>query len=581
MKLLIIFFALFLAPLVLTAQAAHTHADGTTHAASDDEHEKAETLKAGTKSDKDHFTVYGASEKYELTLYYPELVAGEEAHLTLFAADYQTNRPIEKAVFKISATEDAKIPFEVMAVSPGVYQVHVAFPANKAYSLSVEVAHPNGADLLGLTGIVVGQKLDAFVASALPKSTGLPGWLWFLGGLVGGGLLVWFASRSRNRSFTVLFFLATAWLPTAQWNPLNAHGDEPHGPAQGGNSYGKTIDIPKETQFLFEVLTQPLLIGDNKSSTSVFGTVVPASGGLAAVVVPQNGRITKVNVRVGQTVKAGQTIAVLQQSLGTADQVGLATNANNLTLQIETAKTRVAATKRELDRIVKIADIAAGKDVQAAEAAYNQAKIELQTLESNATSNQSATNSRLVALVAPISGVVGAFTLTPGTEVVIGQTLMTITNLGKVFIEAQVFDRDLPDISGGKSFSVICNANGHKSTNVKLISLAQSMNPGNQSQRVLFELLNPDGDFKLGEFVTVYAIQSSSDRGLSVPNSSLTEINGKTAVFLKQAPETFELAFVQTGEDDGTRTLILKGIEESEKIAVSGVYELKMIFLNH
>jgi cobalt-zinc-cadmium efflux system membrane fusion protein len=37
---------------------------------------------------------------------------------------------------------------------------------------------------------------------------------------------------------------------------------------------------------------------------------------------------------------------------------------------------------------------------------------------------------------------------------------------------------------------------------------------------------------------------------------------------------------VQTGEDDGTRTLILKGIEEGEKVVVSEAYEVKLMYLN-
>lgn len=44
----------------------------------------------------DHFTTYGQSDRYELTLYYPELTAGKEAHLTLFVADYFSNRPLKR-----------------------------------------------------------------------------------------------------------------------------------------------------------------------------------------------------------------------------------------------------------------------------------------------------------------------------------------------------------------------------------------------------------------------------------------------------------------------------------------------------
>jgi RND family efflux transporter MFP subunit len=301
---------------------------------------------------------------------------------------------------------------------------------------------------------------------------------------------------------------------------------------------------------------------------------------MGAVVAPQNGRITKVQVSVGQTVRAGQVLATLLQNIGTPDQVGIASNNAGLAVQIETAKTRVTATKRELDRIKKIADIAAGRDVQLAEANYNTALSELQTLENSAVDANTSANNRSIALIAPISGTVGAFVLTSGAEVVAGQTLFSITNINKVYVEAQVYDRDVAVVHSGNKFVVTCSSDDHKSAEVRLIAQAQTMNAGNQSQRVLFEMDNPRGEFKIGEFVTLKALDNSTLRQITVPNSALTEINGKTAVFLKHAPEEYELAFVQTGEDDGTRTLILKGITEDEKVVIRGAYEVKMMFLN-
>ena len=574
MKSLLFFLSALLLPARMPAQEAHTHADGTTHAAHADE-----AANPSAKPGADHFTVYGESDKYELTLYYPEMSAGQESHLTLFVADYQSNRPIDKAELKISTAENAQIAFEVMPLYPGVYELHVSFPENKNYTLNVQVAHPNGADLIGLKGVAVGAKLNAGVVVEAPQSHSR-GWLWFIGGMLLGSLAMWFVSRRRNRVLTAVLLLASAWFSSPNFNPALAHGDEPHGPKSGGSGYGRMVDAPKETQFLFEILTLPIAVGDYHSATTMFGTVIPASGGLSAVVAPQSGRITRVSVAVGQTVRAGQVLAILQQNINTPEQVGIAANNSGLALQIETAKTRVAATKRELDRLKKIEDIAAGRDVQSAEANYNQALAELQTIENKAIGANTAANSRTVSLIAPIGGVIGAFTLTPGAEVVAGQTLLTVTNLSKVYVEAQVYDRDVPVVRSGNKFLVTCSTDDHKSAEVRLIAGATAMNPGNQSQRVLFEMDNAKGEFKIGEFVTVKALDNSTLRQITVPNSALTEINGKTAVFLKHSPEEFELAYVQTGADDGARTLILKGIEEGVKVVVNGAYEVKMMYLN-
>jgi RND family efflux transporter MFP subunit len=327
-------------------------------------------------------------------------------------------------------------------------------------------------------------------------------------------------------------------------------------------------------------VTQPAVPGDYHPATTIFGTIVPASGGVGAVTAPYSGQITQVSVQVGQQVRAGQTVALLRQNINTSEHVGIAASNAALAVQIEAAKTRLNAAKREFDRLQKIADIAAAKDVQSAEYAYNQAASELQVLENKIVGANSSANERLVRLIAPVSGMVGPFALTPGAEVTAGQTLFSITNLNKVYVEAQVYDRDAQVVQTGNKFLVTCSTDDHKTAEVRLLASAQVMNPDNQSQRVFFEMDNPKGDFKIGEFVTIKALNRQTNRQISVPTSALTEINGKTAVFLKHSPEEFELAYVQTGEDDGVRTLILKGIAEGEKVVINGTYEVKMMYFN-
>lgn len=553
--------------MIITAQMAWAHGD---------------ELPTGARASVDHFSVYGQSDRYELSLYYPELKAKEEAHFLLFLADYFSNKAIDKATIQISIPGNSKIKFPVEAISPGVYEFHGAFPENKKYNLNVQINHPNGADLIGLNNIEVGALLPSETTDSQlsNKNTSMPNWLIFIIGLSLGAVVMYIISRRKNRALTVFFLCASAWFSNTQWNPLSAHGDEDHSGGASGNSFGKTVSMPKETQFLFEVYTDPLSVGDYSVATTMYGTVLPSSEGLGNVIATQNGRLLKVNVKVGQMVKAGQTLAVLQQIISTPDQVNITANNSGLDLQIETARTKVETTKRELDRLKKIEDIAAAKEVQAAEAAYKMALVELQTLEKKSNQANTNANNRIVNLSAPISGVVGQFSLSAGAEVVAGQSLFVVTNLSKVYVEAQVFDKDLPAIKATNKFTVLCSSNEHKSAEVRLISQAQTMNSGNQSQKVLFEMDNPGGDFKIGEFVSVKALAASISRQIAVPNSAITEINGKAAIFYKRDPEFFEMTYVKTGEDDGTHTIVSNSILEGKRIVTNGTYEVKMIYLN-
>ncbi|MCI0750266.1 MAG: efflux RND transporter periplasmic adaptor subunit, partial [Flammeovirgaceae bacterium] len=188
---------------------------------------------------------------------------------------------------------------------------------------------------------------------------------------------------------------------------------------------------------------------------------------------------------------------------------------------------------------------------------------------------------RLISLRAPIDGIVGTFTLSAGSAVNASETLFSITNLDRVFVEAQVFDKDAGKVNAGKNFTVECTTNDpHKTAEVKLIAPAQSINPTNQTQRVIFEMKNPKGEFKIGEFVDVRVYATQSSQQLSIPNSAINEINGRPVVFIKDAAEQYSVSYVSPGHNNGSFTIINKGVEEGERIVVNGTYQMKMIYLN-
>lgn len=128
---------------------------------------------------------------------------------------------------------------------------------------------------------------------------------------------------------------------------------------------------------------------------------------------------------------------------------------------------------------------------------------------------------------------------------------------------------------------VVSTAEGvqKRSDRIRLLSSAQAVN-ANQSQKILFELNNPDGAFKVGEFVTVRLKIEKSSRTLSLPNAAISQVNGKPVVFVKESPETFRVAYVATGTNNGDRTTIIKGLETGQKVVINSAYQLKMMFMN-
>lgn len=548
----------------------HTHADGSTH--SDHGAEAAKTDSPAGKN----FTIYAEGERYELTLKHLELEAGKPAEFTLFIADRATNEPLAGLEIRAAVQEDASISLAVQSQEAGVYQLAGIFPKNEAYSIAINLnSKARGADLLLLKPVEIGKKLTA--AAELGHTHAHTHWWHWALAILGGFGLGWLAFRQKPRAAAV--FLIALAVPTFFQN-ANAHGDDDHGASKNGSSMSDEIFIPKETQFLFDIRTQAIGAGDFAPSVKLFGTIVAAPSGFAQIIAPQGGRVVSLKIQPGQRVSAGQILAVLKPFSSQSEQVGIAVETGKLAAEIESAKTELAAAEREKNRLVAIADVAAKRDVQAAEARFAAAKTNLASLENLSNGAVSRTINGEITLKSPISGIVGAFALATGAEVLGGATLFDVTDLSKVFVEAQVYDRDAAAVEAAKKFTASCANDDHKTAEVRLISKAQSVNPTNQSQKMLFALSNASDGFKIGEFVTIQAFQPVAGRQLFVPNSAISEINGKPVVFHKHAPEVYEVSYLSLGEDNGEQTVVLKGLEAGERLVVFGTYQVKMMLQN-
>ncbi len=519
---------------------------------------------------KNYFSSEAISDKHELFLKYRPIEPNKESSLWLFISEYKTNKPLDSASIKITSKEDKNLKFTIVRLDVGQYEIKTTFPFAKKYSLTVTISSPLGSDLLLLQDIEPGKQLSQAAdehSNSIFSSTSFL----FSAGMIAGLLIMFVFMKARYRKVAAGFLIALMLLPTAKISPVNAH--EGHDDAgKKGNNFSNAFEVPKETQFLFDVLTQPVQRGGFVESTKLFGTVIPSSNGQAVVQSPQTGKITSLSVTVGESIQKGQLMAVIEPIIDAGNMVTFLSEKNNAEAEYEAAQ-------KDFERLKTIEDIAAKKDIAEAESRLNKAK-ENKNLFSN-LDNSTSSNSRKVFLKSPINGVVSNFTLAIGATVNANEVLFTVTNLSKVYVEAQVFDKDAAKVNNGKSFEVDCATNDiHKTAQVKLIAPAQTINPTNQTQRVIFEMENPNNEFKIGEFVNVRVFASQAIKEMALPNNAISEINGRPVIFIKDNAEQYSVSYVSVGQNNGSSTVIQKGVEEGERVVVNATYQMKMIYLN-
>jgi RND family efflux transporter MFP subunit len=555
MKRLIIQFLLGILPVMGFAHGGEDHGDA----------------KKTSITPASYFSAEAVSEIYEMLIKYSPIVPGKEASLRLYLSEYNTNKPIDSAKLEITVAGNPNIKISAARIDKGVFELKATFPEKKTYNLVVNINSYAGIDLIQLNNIEAGKELTT-AATGNSSHTHWYSSNWFFGiiGLLIGLLIMFFINKSRSRKMITGAIILFCLLPTATYNPVSAHdGHDEAGAAKGGGA-SSTFIVEKETQFLFNIQTQKIGTGDFSESSVLLGTVIAAPQGRAVIQSPQAGKIVSLRVAPGQFVSKGQVVAVVEQQVDAGTQISIISQSNSVNAEYEAAKA-------QYERLLAIEDIAAKKDITEARARYESAKRNKALFDANTGKNTGST--KAITLTSPVSGVVGTFNYAIGAVVNSGETLFEITNLNQVFVEAQVFAADADKLKSATGFTTVSNTDT-LTYKLKMISTAQSVNTGNQSQKVVFEIISPQGQFKIGENVNVRITGNQIIRQVVLPNEAITDVNGKPAVFVKDKAEQYSISFIVKGQSNDKFTVISKGAEDGERIVTANVYQMKMMYLN-
>ncbi len=543
--------------------------------------EKHGNEKNATSKPAAYFSSEAASDMYELLLKYQPLLAGKEALLQLYASNFYTNAAIDSATVQITVGNNPNIKLTVKQIDKGIYEVKGIFPEKRAYNLTVKINSTLGPDLILVKDIEIGKELaiihdETLITNHWYQST----ILYIIISLLAGMLLMFFIMKKTNKKVAVAMIIVYCFLPTSTFNTALAHDGKDHGTGvRKGGTLSGTFMVEKETQFLFNILTQNIKTGDFNQSTQVLATVVASPQSRAVIQSPQTGKIISLKATPGQTVGSGQVIAVVEQTIDAGTQSSIIAQNSDWKAKRNEVEAQYTAAKIQYDRLMKIEDIAAKKDITEAKARLDQAEKN-RALYQNIPL-QKVQGAKYFYLVSPITGIVGNYNYSVGSFINSGETLMEVTNLNKVYVEAQSFTTDANQLKELKSITTSSN-NKNDTTlyQLKLVSSAQEVNAANQSQKIIFEIINPKGQFKIGEGINLYLSSKNVSTQVVVPTEAIAEVNGKPVLFIKDKAEQYSISYIGKGAFNGKYTAIVKGIEAGEKIVTTGVYQMKTIYLN-
>ena len=259
----------------------------------------------------------------------------------------------------------------------------------------------------------------------------------------------------------------------------------------------------------------------------------------------------------------------------------------------EQAQKRIDLASQAVARQQKISstNVLTRREIVQAQGAVDTARLELnqaQTTVQGARRAVSAARARLAALgVAPggsnvvtlaatIDGIVTARSANAGETAVPDKALFSILNASVVWVEGDVFDKDLPHVRVGLPVQITSDAIPGKTFTGRINYMSPTVNAETRAVRVRIAVPNPAGALRPDMFVRALVVTEAKSQTVSVPDSAVQEDGGMKIVYVME-DGIFERREVAIGATAGGRSEIKSGVKTGEKIVAVGAYQLKSI----
>lgn len=299
-----------------------------------------------------------------------------------------------------------------------------------------------------------------------------------------------------------------------------------------------------------------------------------------SVIAPMSGPVSRLLVEVGQPVRAGQPLAMVDSpdyATAVATYRKAVTTAQNSRRLADADKDLVqhnGVSAREAEQAQTDA-INAEADRAAALQALVALKLDPKTLAAIRSGGVARVEGEIRA---PIAGTVVEKLVTPGQLLQAGTTAaFTVANLSKVWVMAQLTPDEASAIHVGDPVDVETGVGG-ATLNGRVDNVSALVNPDTRSVQARVVVDNPGGLLKKQMYVRTTIRSRQPLSGLLIPVSAvLRDEENLPFVYVAQSGGGFARRRVTLGDRDGDRVRIPEGLQPGERVVTDGALFLQFM----
>jgi len=325
-----------------------------------------------------------------------------------------------------------------------------------------------------------------------------------------------------------------------------------------------TLTMEPERLTASGVGLQAVTAGGLASEVVAQATVEAEPTGQAVLTARAAGSIAQITKRLGDPVKAGETLALVSSR----EAAQISADRSVATAKADLARKVMAREKRLYEQ-----KVSPRQDYEAAQAELAAAEAEARRAATAAGAAEVSRDGRYVAVTSPITGRVTSMAASLGAFVQPETELFRISDPAKIQVDAAVTANDARRIQPGDQAVIETNTGEIRTAVVRAVT--PGVSEETRSATVVLTLTGGSGDLQPGQLVRArITSRMSTSAGVVVPEEAVQNIEGRDAVFVR-TKTGFRVQPVSVGQRSGGRVVIARGLRGGEVLAVKNAFLLK------
>ena len=343
-------------------------------------------------------------------------------------------------------------------------------------------------------------------------------------------------------------------------------------PKKAALKEANVIHYEKNAPQLAYLKTAIVEVGQVPTTEALQGAIVYNDDLTSKITTPIAGRVTKIYAQIGDKVKMGQPLVMIDSPEFGQANADLMKSESDLTLKNQAF---------ERSKTLYEGEVIAKKEFEAAAADLKQAEAEHQRAL-NRLKNYGVSKNNNFMLSTKVDGIVTERQVNPGSEVSTNSntSLFVVTDPKHLWVNIEVPEKDLDKIHLKQHLKIETNAYPNESFQAAVAMISKVLNPDTRRVMVRCTLENLDEKLK----PEMYAYATPIDDELSMPhvvNDAIITEGVKNFVFVERSPGEIEKRLVKISYQGHKEAYISEGLREGERVIVTSTLLLNSEFTDN